>query len=434
LNNLKQILFISYFFPPLGGPGVQRAQKFTKYLPQFGWQPIVITVKNIEYIAYDYSLLKEISNVEIHRTDSFDLMRLLYHFERIRNIRKKENKLYMTASDSLRKFSRKIFPIDSKIGWIPFALKKGSQLIKNKDIKAIFVTIGPYSSAIVGYKLAKKFNLPLIIDYRDLWIGKPDITYFSNWHRKFSIYWERKMLKFARLITVNTEFTKDKILSLYSEIENSKFKVIYNGCDREDFSQKYSKENDKIIFTYTGGFYGERTPYYFLKVLEKMLNKNLLPPNIEFKFIGNYFKDIMQMLENKRLRSILAVIPQVTHKKSVKYLIQSDFLMLFIAKKDSEIILPAKIFEYLAARKPILAMIPRNGESAKIIRENNAGFISEIDEENLIMENILKLLNLYKSGLLNTHFKLDSKDYLKYERRNLTYELSKNLDNIYETN
>jgi len=112
LNNLKQILFISYFFPPLGGPGVQRAQKFTKYLPQFGWQPIVITVKNIEYIAYDYSLLKEISNVEIHRTDSFDLMRLLYHFERIRNIRKKENKLYMTASDSLRKFSRKIFPIE----------------------------------------------------------------------------------------------------------------------------------------------------------------------------------------------------------------------------------------------------------------------------------------------------------------------------------
>lgn len=431
---MKRILFISYFFPPLGGPGVQRVQKFAKYLPEFGWEPIVISVKNIEYVAYDFSLLAEMPNIQLHRVNSLDLMRMLYFVERVRKYRRKNKRIYIQASQKIRKFYREIFPIDSKIGWIPFAIHKGKQIIKNNHIKLVFATIGPYSSAIAGYKLAKRFNLPLIIDYRDLWIGKPDITYFSSWHRKFSIYWERKMLKFARLITVNTEFTKDKILSLYSEIENSKFKVIYNGWDREDFSQKYSKENDKIIFTYTGGFYGERTPYYFLKVLEKMLDKNLLPLNIEFRFVGNYFKDIMQMLENKRLRSILAVIPQVTHKKSVKYLIQSDFLMLFIAKKDSEIILPAKIFEYLAARKPILAMIPRNGEAAKTIRENNAGFISEIDEENLIMENILKLLNLYESGLLNTHFRLDSKDYLKYERRNLTYELSKNLDNIYETN
>ncbi len=421
---MKNVLMIAYFFPPLGGPGVQRVQKFVKYLPLYDWNPTVLTVKPIEYIAYDKTLLEEIGDVAVHRTGSFDLMRLLYIFEKIRANGLKKKKIYTSIRGRTRKYFGDVFPIDSKIGWLPFAYSKGKKILKAKNINAIYATIGPFTSAIAAYNLAKKFKLPLIVDYRDLWTGKPDITYFSKWHKKFSIDWERRILQFANTVIINTDFSRKKIQTLFPEIQTSKFKVIYNGWDKTDFPNIKREDERKIIFSYTGGFYGERTPYFFLDVLKELLKKKLLPDNIEFRFIGNYFKDIEKMLKDNRLRKVIKIVTQVSHQESIVHLLQSDFLLLFIAKRKSEIVLPAKIFEYLAAKKPILAMIPEKGEAAKLIKENNAGLISEIDDEKAIMQNILKMIDLHKSNKAESFFDLNLNDYNKYERKHLTKQLS----------
>ncbi len=419
---MKNVLMIAYFFPPLGGPGVQRVQKFVKYLPLYGWNPTVLTVKPIEYIAYDKTLLKEIGDVTVHRTGSFDPMRLLYIFEKPRSNGRK--KIYTNVRGRTRKFVGDVFPIDSKIGWLPFAYNKGKRILEAKNTNAIYATIGPFTSAIAAYKLAKKFKLPLIIDYRDLWTGKPDITYFSKWHKKFSVNWERRILNFANNVIINTDFSRKKIQTLFPEIQTSKFKVIYNGWDKNDFPNIKRKNEKKLIFSYTGGFYGERTPYFFLNVLKELLEKKLLPDNIEFRFIGNYFKDIEKMLTNNRLRKVIKIVPQVSHKESIAHLLQSDFLLLFIAKRKSEIVLPAKIFEYLAAKKPILAMIPEKGEAANLILDNNAGLISEIDDEAAIKTNVLKMIDLHKSNQAEIFFDLNLNDYNTYERKHLTKQLS----------
>ena len=419
---MKNVLMIAYFFPPLGGPGVQRVQKFVKYLPLYGWNPTVLTVKPIEYIAYDKTLLKEIGDVTVHRTGSFDPMRLLYIFEKPRSNGRK--KIYTNVRGRTRKFVGDVFPIDSKIGWLPFAYNKGKRILEAKNTNAIYATIGPFTSAIAAYKLAKKFKLPLIIDYRDLWTGKPDITYFSKWHKKFSVNWERRILNFANNVIINTDFSRKKIQTLFPEIQTSKFKVIYNGWDTNDFPNIKRKNEKKLIFSYTGGFYGERTPYFFLNVLKELLEKKLLPDNIEFRFIGNYFKDIEKMLTNNRLRKVIKIVPQVSHKESIAHLLQSDFLLLFIAKRKSEIVLPAKIFEYLAAKKPILAMIPEKGEAANLILDNNAGLISEIDDEAAIKTNVLKMIDLHKSNQAEIFFDLNLNDYNTYERKHLTKQLS----------
>ena len=416
---MKHLLIISYFFPPLGGPGVQRAQKFVKYLPEFGWEPIVLTVKKVEYIAYDESLLKEIPDTEIYRTETLDPMRLLYFGEKLR---KKKKRLYETTNTSIKNLVRSIFPIDSKIGWIPFALSKGSEIIKSYPIKVILATIGPYTDAIIGYKLAKKYNLPLILDYRDLWQGSSDITYFSSLHRKLSFKMEKKILDFASKIIINTNKAKRKIQSIFPQVKKQKFTVIYNGWDKNDFKINNRQKNDKLVFTYTGGFYGNRTPIHFIKALEALNSENKIPEQVIFRFIGNYPQKIKQILHNKRLN--IQLIPQVTHQQCIKYLLESDVLLLFIAADKSEIVIPAKVFEYLRAQKPILAMVPEKGEAAELIKLHNAGYIVNSENEKEIKRLISEIIELNKTGNLVKKFNLKKNDYLAYERKTLTQNLA----------
>jgi glycosyltransferase involved in cell wall biosynthesis len=416
---MKNVLIISYFFPPLGGPGVQRIAKFVKYLPDFGWNPIVLTVKNIEYIAYDKTLEKEVKKAEIHRTESLDLMRFLYLFEKIRS--KPEKRIYETADTKLRNRLRDIFPIDPKIGWSPFAVKKGIDICRTKKIDLIFATILPYTSSLVGYQIAKQGNLPLILDYRDLWQGKPDISYCSKWHFRFSNYWEKKMLTYSSHNIMNTKRANEKIQPLYPAIPKSHFSVLYNGFDKQDFQQKNSRKTNQLItFTYTGGFYGERTPLYFFQAVRELQQAGKLAANIRFRFVGNYLKSIYEMAE--KIDGCIEFIPQVSHQKCIEYLLASDFLLLFIAKRNSEIVIPAKLFEYLAANKPILAMLPLQGEAAELIRELKAGLLTEIDDVEQIKKYILQLCNLPKEK--RDTFQFPAEKINPFERKKQTEQLA----------
>ena len=405
LNNKKKVLIISYFFPPLGGSGVQRTAKFVKYLPQFNWKPYVLTVKPVEYIAFDKKLLKEIEFTPVYRTESLDPMRILYFIEKFR---KSKNRIYHTADSKIKKISREIFPIDSKIGWLPFAFFTGIKICKEKKINKIYATLSPYSSAILAYLISKVTNIPYILDYRDLWKGKPDISYLTKCHEKISEIWERKVLQHAEKVIINTNMALKKIQKIYPEIPKSKFEVIYNGFDEDDFKLNVSKKkNKKIIFTYTGGFYGERTPKYFLNSLLKI--KDFLKGKVEFRFIGNYHTDIMKMF--KDFPNLIKVIPQVTHDKSISYLYESDFLMLFIAKKNSEIVIPAKLFEYMAVKKPILAMVPTKGEAAQLIEKYNLGKVCEPDNEEKIKSYIFDFIHNKVKVEMNHDLKIFTRKY-----------------------
>lgn len=414
----------------MGGPGVQRSLKFAKYLPVYDWNPVVLTVKNIEYLAYDNSLLDEIRDIETYRTGSFDPMRFLFLLEKIRKTRHK--RIYDQTRESIKSVFRDIFPIDSKIGWIPFAVKKGKMIFSIQKIAAVYATIGPYSNAMVGYKLAKRYKKPLIIDYRDLWTGKPDINYFSKLHKNLSISWERRILAFADKIIVNTKSTGEKIKMLFPEIDREKFSVIYNGWDKEEFSNIKHRviSEKKIIFTFTGGFYGDQTPQYFLAAITELTDRQKLPENLEIRFVGNYFNDVLAVFSKYKNLDFIKIIPQVSHRESISYQRESDFLLLFIAEKNSEMIVPQKMFEYFANKKPLLAMIPENGEAAQLIRENKAGLISEINDIEKMKTNILKLIEMYHKGTFRNEFYTKEENFLNYERKAQTQHLAEILDSI----
>lgn len=422
---MKKILIISYFFPPLGGPGVQRVLKFVKYLPDFGWEPIVLTVKNIEYIAYDKSLLKEIPNAQIHRTESLDPMRLLYFLEKFRN---KKSRIYTETSDAKRSFFRDIFPIDSKIGWLPFAYHEGCKLIKENAIDALFATVGPYSSSILGYKLAEKFHIPLIIDYRDLWKGKPDISYYSKFHQRFSDKYERRSLEAAAKVIVCTKSMKSQLQFHFPKAAKSKIDVIFNGWDKQEFDKVKpdSKSQDKFVITYTGGFYGEQTPKFFIDAVSDLILENKLPENTEIRFVGNFYKCIKDILSIPKLKKVMKIIPQVSHQESIRYMKESDVLLLFIAKENSDSIITQKLFEYLAVQKLILAMIPVKGDASKILQETNTALISEIDDINEIKSNIIRIIEISRNG--NKIF--DFSENMQFERKSLTGKLAEILNKL----
>ncbi len=426
---MKNLLFISYFFPPLGGPGVQRSVKFCKYLPEFRWNPIVLTVKDIAYIAYDKTLEFDVSALEVHRTGSADIMRLLYKIEKAKSS-SVDQALYTKTPNQRKQFFRDIFPIDSKIGWIPFAVHEGRKICRTQKIDAIYSSVGPFSSAMVGYKLSKIFNIPLIVDYRDLFRGKPDESYFSSFHERYAYKWEKKVLERASAVIINTHRAQEKIQHIFPQIVKQKFSVIYNGYDEEDFKINHRIDSSEIIFTYTGGFYGERTPKYFLQAIVELKDSRQLPENVKFQFVGNIPEQIRRLFHRSGILKYVILKQQVSHIESVKCLIQSDFLMLFIAKRDGEIVIPAKLFEYLAARKPILAMIPKHGEAGQIIEKFSAGLICEPDDIHKIKEYILEMIKYKQLGITNEVFPIKKNNYSPYERRNLTKKLVNGLHKL----
>ena len=201
---MKEVLIISYYFPPLGMGGVQRPAKWAKYLPEFGWKPVVITVKDIVYYAYDYSILREIEEVPVFRTESLDPLRVSKWFRVDKN---NENSGSRSKKFGVlfRKFLNYWFIPDIRILWVPFVVIKAYKILKyDKHIKAVITTSPPNSVHVAGYILKKIFGVPWIADLRDDWLFEIETRSLTVFHKRVNRWILRKTLKFADgIVTVS---------------------------------------------------------------------------------------------------------------------------------------------------------------------------------------------------------------------------------------
>ena len=185
----RNVLYIAYYFPPLGLSGVQRTLKFVKYLPSYGWKPTVLTVGPTGYYAFDESLLREIeeAQVDVIRTGSLDINRMM-----------KGKRPVRMPSEGLRKilqFFGDLFLIpDSKIGWKRKAVKAASELLRTKHFDAIVATAPPQTDFLIGYILKKRFKVPLVLDYRDAWLEYPFKYFPTPLHRILHRRMERRVV------------------------------------------------------------------------------------------------------------------------------------------------------------------------------------------------------------------------------------------------
>jgi len=452
---LKRVLFISYFFPPLGGVKVQRALKFVEYLPSFAWMPTVLSVRNADHDYYDYDLINEIpSRVRVIRTYSFEpsklykFLRACYDtfrdFSKLKRVKKTD--LCGIKSQSLAlKLNNFIFIPDNKIGWVPFALYKILSFFRANDFDLIYSTSPVFTSHLLGLAAKLAFKKPWVVDLRDLWVLNPYLRPPTKLHSKISRLIESNTFRKAdKIVTVAEELRQD-LIENYPEISPEKFVVIPNGYDQADFESESEPKRNKFSIGYIGSLYlfSGRTPHYFLLALGELFKQfPQLEKEMDVTFVGPLDRQNRKIFESilfrYNLKKMVQQIGPVSHREAIKYMKSFSLLLLIVGKKTEKhksrqdhpydrTSVTGKLFEYLASGKPILALTAE-GPVKRIIQQSNAGFVVEPEDIEAIKKEILSCYRLHKENKLKAQTKREM--VARYERKNLTGKLARIFDEL----
>ena len=413
---LKKLLVITYYFPPSGGAGVQRVLKFVKYLPQYGWKPTVLTVTPTGYFAQDYSLLDELHrhHINIVRVGSLDPNRLFRKKGVVKMPSEHWRKILTFISDTF-------FIPDNKIGWKRKAKKVAFMLFEKTPFDVIFATAPPFTDFLIGQELSKHFGKPLVIDYRDSWHAYPFKYYPTPLHRVVNYNLEKSVLRSANRIITTNRRVKELLLRRYRFLSYDDVIILPQGYDPEDFnncSPISTKNPDKMWITHAGVFYGDRTPKYFLKAIKKVFTDHpTLRNKIQINLIGVLQDSFRKIIKELDLVNEVIVTGYLEHSRCIQYLKSSDVLW-FALKNDTQS--PGKIYEYIGARKPILACV-NNGFIKQTVEETEAAFVVDPENPDEIANSIVHLYELYQSKQLP---RPNENVVQKYNRFELTRELS----------
>jgi len=381
---LTRILFIAYFYPPLGGPAVQRPLKTIKYLKKAGFSVDVLTVDDIQYHSYDPALLSESQADNIYRTKSYDPMSL---FRKLPIKKETSSNIYFNTPERLKRFFRNLFIIDDKIGWMPRAYKKALALIKENQYHAIIATVGPLTSGILAHRLHKKTKIPFFVDYRDLMTIRKYSIYLTKLQKAISENYEKKMLLAATGVFFVGNTMKEIMQKHFGEFLATKSAVVFNGYDDCDFPDAPEKQETSITYIrYIGNVYASRNFETFIAALQDLQAANELPPNVQFEFVGNYYLETQKVLKCEALQHCLKEIPQQPHAEAVRLMQTADLLLLFINAKEGAEYITGKLFEYIKTQRPILAMVPPDSEPATILRNLGHTYICELEDKEKIKE------------------------------------------------
>lgn len=424
---MKKVLIITYYWPPSGGAGVQRWLKFARYLPEFGWQPVILTVdpRYASYPQRDESLAAEIDpDCLVYTTKSFELYNVYKFLSGNKEVpyggfanESKEGWLQKSS-----KFLRGNFLLpDPRKGWNKYALKKASELIHEFNIDTVVTTSPPHSTQLIGLKLKRKFKIKWMADLRDPWT---DIYYYNQFKhtalaRAIDNRYERKVVENADLIVTVSEDVKRIFAGKSSQPIAAKSLVIPNGFDEDDFRIQQVVAETKKVITYTGTISEAYPVDCFLEAMGGLDEK--LKSQILIRFVGMVPESVVQKFRDTHLE--VELVGYVDHLKSIAYLFRSNLLLLIIPDvKNNHGILTGKFFEYLAARKPILAIGPTQGDLAKIIKETNCGQLFDYQD----MEGMRRFIE----ASLNNPASESSNGALasQYSRRQLTAKIAQLLN------
>ncbi len=423
---MKKILIITYYWPPSGGAGVQRWLKFTKYLPEFGVQPIVLTVDPAQasYAQIDESLEQEVADsTEVHRTGTFELYDLYKWLTG-----KKEIPYGGFANESSESLLQRVakmvrgnfFIPDPRKGWNRYAYRKAVELIRLHNIDTVVTTSPPHSTQLIGLKLKKQLGIHWIADLRDPWT---DIYYYSElYHSSLARRADRKLeLKVLRhadqLITVSRD-VKRIFAEKLQPGDEAKIAVIPNGYDEEDFRQEVKSEAGKFVITYTGTISAKYDLDGFLAALRGLPEEQ--QHSILLRFVGKVLPSIVEKIRQTVPGIELELVGYVDHRRSVGYLLQSSMQLLIIPKvENNKGIVTGKFFEYLASGKPVLAIGPVGGDLDDLIRETGCGRLFGFGD----VEGIQRMLNHCMDHL----FQVNGNKRNQYSRKELTEKLVQEL-------
>jgi len=427
---VKKVLILAYSFPPVGGGRVRRVMKFVKYLPFFNWQPVVLTVKNPQVGVYDHTLLGGLNgDVAIIRTPSLEPNRAFHKGRQYGS----KSKIVLNL---LYKIKTSIFIPDTRIGWIPFAVLNGISVIKKQRIDVIMVIAEPFSSFISGVILKFFTRKPLVLDFRDEWSENNKCVFKEKGFlvKKAEELLEAMCVRYADCVISVTDGIIDRFRRRY-EGSKDKFTCITNGYDPDDFKDLGEPINKNNIFTisYAGALYERRIPKYFFEAAASLVEDYPeLKKIMRINFMGEITPEVKNSLENSAAKEIIQVVGFLNFKDALKEMKSSDVLLYVEDEVDNSCdILPAKLFEYMGIRRPVLALV-RDGIAKDVVLKSKIGLAVNPKDIGQIKN---ALFNLYQAYYKNKDKFQPEDDFInRFHRKDLTKKLAMNLDFLYERN
>lgn len=421
--NTKKILIITYYWPPAGGPGVQRWLKFVKYLPDFGIEPIVYVPENPTYPILDGNLEDEVSEkVQVLKTKIFEPYQIASFFSK--NKTKKissgiiPNPKKQSLLDRFLLWIRgNLFIPDARVYWVKPSVAFLEKYIIEHQIDTIITSGPPHSLHLIGMGLKEKLELRWIADFRDPWttIGYHKSLRLSSWAARKHKALERKVLNTADQLIVTSKTTKAEFI----EITNKPIAVITNGYDTEVLSKLAL--DAKFSLAHIGSFLSERNPAILWECLAELLVE--IPDfssKLELKLIGAISQEVLDTIAAFGLNPYVNKLGYLAHSKAVEQQRNSQVLLLIeIDREETKSIIPGKLFEYMVSGRPIIAIGPKDSDFSEIISETNTGVFFEYHEKNRLKETIISYYNLFLEEKLQSY----AVGLQKYSRKNLTKEL-----------
>ncbi|MBI5218358.1 MAG: glycosyltransferase family 4 protein [Bacteroidia bacterium] len=430
---MKKLLIITYYWPPAGGAGVFRWLKFSKYLREYGWEPVIYTSEGGEYSVVDNSLLKDVpENITVLKQPVWEPYNVYKKFTG----RKKEDKINVgfLSVNKKKKFTEKaavwirgnFFIPDARVFWIKPSAKYLITYLKENPVDAMVSTGPPHSAHLIALRIKKQLGIPWLADFRDPWTyidfyQELMLTGFAD--RKHHRL-EQEVLKNAdKIITVSWDWARD-----FEKSGAKNVAVITNGFDEDDLAKDDINPDKKFSITHIGSLVKSRNPYTLWKALKELIVSNPgLKNDLEIKLVGKVDYSVIESIKENHLESSATLVEHVPHNEVMRVIQQSQVLMLLINNTPNAMgIIPGKFFEYLSTRRPILCIGLPDSDIARILRESNAGKTIDFEDTGGLKSYILELYALYKSGNLNSV----SNDINKYSRRALAGTVASLLNTV----
>lgn len=423
----NKILIITYYWPPAGGPGVQRWLKFAKYLPDFGWKPIIYTPENPSYPLLDETLMKDVpENIEMVRTKIWEPYQLAEKLN-------KSNKKFKAGQFDVGKnqsWKSKLsiwvrgnfFIPDARVFWVKPSVTFLEKYLKENNINTIVTSGPPHSLHLIGLGLKNKIpNLKWIADFRDPWT---EISYYK--HLKLTKSSDKKHRQLESAVFKSADIT---LATSYTDAENfrkagANAVCITNGFDESDSDEKTKgqKGENKFTLSYIGVLEQLRNPENLWKALDDLIKENAdFAADFTLKFVGRIDDKILSAIENSNLKNHILNLGYLAHGKAVEEMQNSDMLLITnFPNESSKGIIPGKIFEYLASGKQILSFGPEKADVAKILEETQAGKHFNYQDTETVKKFILEKFELWKNGSLLKN----TQNIEQFSRKNLTRQLT----------
>jgi hypothetical protein len=421
---INKLLIITYYWPPAGGPGVQRWLKFVKYLPDFNFQPIVYIPENPTYPIVDKHLESEVSDQAIIlKNKIFEPYQLASFLSKNKT---KKISSGIIPNQKKQSFLEKVmlwvrgnlFIPDARVFWVKPSVAFLEKYIRENEIEMIVTSGPPHSLHLIGLELKQKLNLKWLADFRDPWttIGYHKSLRLSNYAAKKHKELEHQVLNSADTIIVTSKTTKTEFQALTTK----PIEVITNGFDVEKVAKQTL--DSKFSLAHIGSFLSERNPLILWESLVELIQE--IPEfksHLEIKLMGAVSQEVLETISQFGLNSYLNNLGYVSHTEAVAHQRKSQVLLLIeINSEDTKSIIPGKLFEYMVSERPIIAIGPKDSDFAEIITHTNTGVFFEYSEKTKLKSVLLGFYNQFLEGKLHSN----AVGLQKYSRKSLTKELA----------